>query len=114
MSAATYNITIEQGATFSKILTVKGLNDTPLDLTTLNEVRAQLRYRAQADEKWDFAVTILNTQNGTIKWSMLPSVTNTIERSKGVYDMELVWNDGRIERILQGDVNIKSNITREE
>ena len=112
MTAATYNITIEQGATFNRLLTLKNREGVVIDLSTVAYVRSSIRPRAQTSEKWDFVVTITDAINGKIKWDMPALTTETIYKSSGVYDLEIEWDDGRVERLLQGDVIVSMNITR--
>lgn len=116
MSAGKLNITIEQGATWSKSLlwTDDGVPPAPVDLTG-RTARMQIR-QAQASRT---AMLELTTENGGIT---LGGAAGTIDilataeqsatlKSDGVYDLEIVTGDV-VERLLQGKMKLSLEVTR--
>lgn len=113
MTAGNYNIVIEKGATFSKILTLKDSENNPVDLTGVTPV-AKLRERSQDNDSWTFTVTVTDAANGLVSWVMAADVTATIDCSRGVYQMDLIYDDNSVERILTGTVAVNDYINRSD
>lgn len=119
MPAGTLNLTIEQGATFRKLLTWKtGTPPTPVDLTGY-AARMQMRNSPTAPTA---VVSITNTPNsqgvitlggltGTIEIYINDTATMSIT-SGGVYDLELIAPNTDVIRLVQGKYTISPNITK--
>lgn len=114
--AATYNITIEQGATFRLNLVYKAANGTPINLTGYTA-------RMQVRRKYSDTTALLNftTENGaitlggalgTVAVKGLATLTDDLPAKPGVYDLELVDADGNVTRLVQGAVTISPEVTR--
>lgn len=116
MSAGTYNITIEQGATFTLRIQWLDPNDDPIDLTGYS-ARMQIRPYAESDQVF---LTIDTDSNGGITiesdWEIsieIPATeTETLNQYCGVYDLELESITGVVTRLLQGKVTISPEVTR--
>lgn len=110
----TYDFTIYQGATFSRVLTWKDENDTAINLTGYT-ARMQIRQRITGD-----TLIALTTENGRIALGgSAGTVTLTISASDtaaittdGVYDLELVSGSEVVTRLLQGTVTLSKEVTR--
>ena len=114
MSAATYNITIDQGATFSKTLIYKNSAGTPVNLSNVAEVRGQVRPTIASSTFKDFTLTVdANPALGKIYWSMSAADTEDLTApSTQYYDIEIEYNDGTVKRLLQGTVTVTAEVTR--
>lgn len=112
MAAGNYNIIIEKGATFSRIVTVKDDQDIVVDLTNVTTIRSQIRTREQSTDSWDFTFVNDTPTTGKFIWNMTATDTSLLPSGNAVYDLELEWALGTVERILSGDITIKGNITR--
>jgi hypothetical protein len=114
MASASYNITIEQGATFSKTLIYKDSNGTPINMSDVAEVRGQMRPTIASSTFKDFTLTIdANPALGKIYWSMSDEDTAALSApSTQYYDIELEFDDGTVKRILQGTVTVSPEVTR--
>ena len=117
MPAAKFPITIEQGATFLRTLTIKD-NATPpvaIDLTGAS-ARGQVRQRHSASTAYDFTLTITDAVNGEIEWTMDAVTTASLPVTQltqnWVYDIEIVYANGVTDRIMEGPVTISPNVTR--
>ena len=113
MAAGQLNILIEQGATFSKSLTIYSSGTTPLNLTG-KTLRGVVRYRLQdASPALTFTFTLGNqsTNPGTVTMTAAATLTDALTQSKGVYDVELV-DGATITRLLEGDVFISLSVSR--
>lgn len=112
MAAGEYNIIIDKGATFAKTLTLRSANNDPMDLTDVAEVRASLRRSSNNDESWNFDFAIPTPTSGQIEWSMSANTTDLLPGGNCLYDLELEWDNGTIDRLLMGTATVRFNITR--
>lgn len=116
MSATTFDITIEQGATFTLSLVWKDSAGTPINLTGWT-ARMQVRPSYGSD------VVLLNLNStsggitlgglaGTIEVVGSATATAAITGRKAVYDIELVAPGGAVTRLLQGLATLSPEVTR--
>jgi hypothetical protein len=120
MTAAIWNITLEQGATFEKTLlwADSSVNPpTPINLTGYT-ARMQVRRYAgapDADKVVDIASgsgITLGGAAGTIAISIPSATTAAIPAGfQGVYDLELVSGTGKVTRLVQGSVAVSPEVT---
>jgi hypothetical protein len=116
MAAGTYNITIEQGATFTLGVRYLDSDEDPIDLDGYS-ARMQIRPYAESD---DVIVTIDTGSNGGITiesdWQIDIEIdadtTETFNEYCGVYDLEIESANGVVTRLLQGKVTISPEVTR--
>lgn len=113
MAAGLLNILVEQGATFSRTLTVYSTGTTPLNLTG-KTLRGQLRRNlADAAPAGTFTFTLANqsTNPGVATWTMAATATALLPAQTLRYDVELV--DGTtVTRILEGEAFVSGEVTR--
>jgi len=124
MAAANLDILIEQGATFSRTLTIEDSNGAPIDLTGWTFVGKIRALQEDSSAIGTFSFTILNqvTNKGQVTWSMsatntlaLPAVvTKSYQRVNyySLYDINATHADGSVERILQGTCQISPEVSR--
>ena len=111
MAAGQYNIIIEKGTTFGKTLTVKDDVGDAVDLTGAS-ARAKFRTKAQDGSSYTFTMAVTDAANGIISWDMDAATTTTLPSGKGVYDLEIVYSDASVDRILTGNVTVSEFINR--
>lgn len=116
MSAAVYDLYIEQGATFVQPLVWKDSNGDPVDLTSY---AARMQFRSSISSS-----TVLfsaTTANGRIALGgALGTITITIDADdtaafgfvSAVYDLELESASGFVTRLLEGGVEVSKEVTR--
>ena len=113
MSAGLLNILVEQGATFSKTLTIYSSGTTPLNLTG-KTLRGKMRYKhqdASACATFTFTAANQSTNPGVVTMALSATETDAITQTRAVYDVELV--DGTtVTRLLEGQVFVSLNATR--
>jgi hypothetical protein len=107
MTAGIYNLIVEQGATFTRVITWRDSDGALVDLTNYTA-------RMMAREKFEDASAIfeLTTENGGIALGgAAGTITLTISATAtaafsaqvhGVYDLELVDSGGVVTRLLKG------------
>ncbi len=116
MATARINLRIDKGATFTKYLTWKADN-APVDLTGC---AARMHIRTKADAAGD-PLAALTTENsgvilggtaGTVELRMSAADTSALSFKKGVYDLEVVFTDGTVKRLMEGEVEVTPEVTR--
>ena len=114
MSAGTYNMVIEQGATFVRIF--RWLSDsTPVNLTGAS---AKMQVRETTESSVLFEAS---TSNGRLSIAdALGEITLTITAAEstafdwlfGKYDLEVTTAAGTVYRLIQGTISISSEVTQ--
>lgn len=126
MPAASYDLYIEQGATFrfsmvyghyDGTLDSSG-NDTviPYDITGC-QIRIQIRQRRGsmvliAATSRNGGVVIDDGPAGKFTVTVSDEATDSLTITKAKYDLEISWPSGDVNRIIQGNVVINPNITQ--
>ena len=117
MTAGYHHFVIEQGATFSKVLTLKDSAGAVINLTGYASAEMDLRENPEASS----AVTTLTTSNsgialggsaGTVTLTISASNTASLTAGDGVYDLELTDGNSNVYRILEGTYSIRRNVSR--
>jgi hypothetical protein len=118
MTAAAYNITCEQGSTFSKKLTITD-NATPPVARDLSTFTARMQVRPDVDSSTKLLDLVSTggtpeiTLNASGEIQITVSATNTAALTHGgVYDLEIVDGAGAVERVIQGDFTLDKEVTR--
>lgn len=124
MAAAKLNITIEQGATFFRTVTVKDSAGDPIDITGWT-LRGQVRESQSADTPLaSFVCAILDqiTNTGEATFSLSATVTAampeatyikpSLKNSLYLYDLEVEKPGGEVIRLLQGVVTFVPEVTK--
>ena len=111
MAAGTYNFTLEQGATFNRILTLQE-NSAAMNLSGYSVAS---KFRSTHDSgtvAGTFTCTISDASNGKITMTMTNSTTSAIEEGMYVYDLEITNSAGTVTRVLQGSITVTPEVTR--
>ena len=117
MAAFKLNLKVDQGATFSKVVTWKtGTPALPINLTGCT-ARMQVRGKLT-----DTVVLLdLTTLNGgivlggvlgTVEIKLTAVQTTAIVWTSAVYDLEIVFTNGTVRRLLAGNVTMSPEVTR--
>jgi len=124
--AGIYNMTIEQGSTFSRLISIEqpdlltdptGNTFEPFNLTGYT-ARMQIRRTLESATP----MLSLTTENGRIEINP-GTATNEIELSidaettatlstSGVYDLEIIDPNGNVSKVVRGDVTLVAEVTR--
>jgi hypothetical protein len=114
--AASYNIVADQGATFYRSFVKK---DHLKRVIPLKGVSARMQLR----DTYESQIPIINitTENnfiaieearGIITVVIPGNIMETIAAKKYVYDLELIYPDNTIERLLMGTFHVRREVTR--
>ena len=117
MSAGFHHFIIEQGATFSKTLTLKDVNDTLINLTGYNT--GEMDLRSDIDSSTEvITLTIANGRMafggsaGTVTLTISSTDTGNMTATDGVYDLEIGNTSGNVYRILEGTYSVRRGVSR--
>ena len=116
MSAATYNIVAEQGATFSLSLTVD-TDGTPWDLTSYTaamQVRPFLESTTKIFDLTNGNGITLGGSNGTVTVSISAQNMTSAPAGRHVYDLELTSPGNIVTKLLTGTFVIIPEVTRDD
>ena len=114
--AGTYNITCNQGATLQRTLTWTDPAKNPINLTGYT-ARMQVRDTA-ASSSVILELTTSNTRitlggtAGTVSLNVAANVTANLVPGLYVYDLEVVSGGGEVTRLVEGNFNVKAEVTR--
>lgn len=116
MAAGSYDLYIEQGATFRRTLTVKAAG-VPINLTGYT-ARAQIRAKvADAAVLHEITCEVVAGSGGQIILSITDEDTAAFTWKSGVWDLELETPftppaTGEVTRLLKGLVEVDPEVTR--
>jgi hypothetical protein len=110
-------LSIDQGSTFNYV--ASWLAGTPAVAVNITGCTARAQFRS--DVTSDVILCDLTTANGritlggaagTIILSLTSTVTAAFNWTNGVYDLEIIYPDGVVKRLLQGTVTVSPEVTR--
>ena len=119
MAAGKYDITIEQGATFTLPISYKDSNDQPFLLATGYTARMRIKESVggtllastESGDSTGATITIALASSGNnITISMTADNTAALNFDHAVYDLELV-SGSQVDRIIQGRVKLAKEVT---
>jgi hypothetical protein len=112
MSAARYNLVIDQGSDFAISFTVK--EDGSVKNLTGYSARAQMRTSRNATSiAATFTCTIATPTNGTVVMSLANGASSSLTAGTYVYDLEVfTTNNASVTRLIQGSVDLTQEVTR--
>jgi hypothetical protein len=126
MPAASYDLYIEQGATF-RFSMVYGHQDgtvdvngnpnvVPYDLTNA-KLRMQIRQRRGGEvlvaaTTTNGGIIVETPSSGRFTMILTDEVTDSLTIKRAMYDLECQWPSGEVSRVLQGKVTISPAITQ--
>lgn len=112
MSAARYNLVIDQGSDFAVDFTVNE-NGSAKDLTGYS-ARAQMRAtKTSSTVAATFTCTIPTPANGTVRMTLPHGTSSGMSSGRYFYDLEIFTSgDALVTRIMQGEVDITQEVTR--
>jgi hypothetical protein len=116
MTAATYNITCEQGSTFVQTLTITN-NATPPVARNLSTYSGRMQVRPDIESSTKLLDLTSSGGDMTLNSSgiivVTVSATNTAALTQGgVYDLEIEDASGVVERVIEGTFTLDKEVTR--
>lgn len=117
MAAFKLNLKVDQGATFSQVVTWKA--GTPAAPVNLAGCTARMQARGKlADTAVLFDLTVANggialgDSAGTVTIKLTSAQTAAITWTSAVYDLEITFADSTVRRLLTGGIAVSPEVTR--
>lgn len=114
MTAAKYDINIDQGSDFSITVTISD-NGSAKNLTGFG-ARASMRKHLDATDATDFVCSVSSALNGQVTMNMPHSSTKSLKAGDYVYDLEIYTgtegSEASVSRIMQGKATLNREVTR--
>ena len=109
--AGNLDLTIEQGTTFERTITIKDASDVAVDIST-DSFAGQIRKRPQSGTvEASFTFTITDGANGEVTATISATDTAAMDTGDFVYDIE--WTSGsKVTRLLEGTASVTAEVTR--
>ena len=107
------NLVIDQGTTFSSIITLTDQEGIPLDLTGFT-VKSQFRKSYQSSTAINFTASIYDASAGKVQLQLDPEDTTGVRAGRYLYDIETTSPSPQFEkkRVLEGLVILTPEITK--
>ena len=124
MGAGAYDIRIDQGSTFRITIDIKDSTGAGVSLTGASIAGKIKKKYTDKDALVSFTFTLANqttnagrftmslTNTQTAALAVLPSSANDRPDTKYLYDVEVTWGSGEVERIMQGFVLLSPEVTK--
>ena len=112
--AATANLRIEQGATFSSDVTVKDTNGNAFELTGYTAAAKMAKGYASTRTRTTISTaSASDATTGIITLSLTADQTNNLDApARYVYDVEITkTSDSTVTRVIEGIITISPNVT---
>ena len=113
-NAAEYNIEIEQGATWKRLLTLRDSASALIDLsgyTALLQIRSSVKSNKKLVELTETSGLTLGGAAGTLLITFSDAITAALDFETAVYDLKI--NSGsETTRLLEGKVTLDKQVSR--
>lgn len=109
--AAITNLYIDAGSTFSAIITCRGSDGLPLNLTGFT-VASQIRKSYASATAYSLNPTIYSAVAGKIRITLSHTQSAAIKAGRYMYDIEITSPIGEKQRVSEGIVIVTPEITK--
>tara|TARA_Y100001949_G_scaffold53784_1_gene45221 strand:+ start:224 stop:559 length:336 start_codon:yes stop_codon:yes gene_type:complete len=110
--ASILNQVIDQGATFSKQITVYETDGTTVQNLTNYTVTSQLRKNYTSTAYTTINATNNSPTNGIIVMSLTATQTAALKSGRYVYDLQIAAADGTVTRVIEGVITLRPEVTK--
>jgi hypothetical protein len=117
MTPGSLDLVILQGSTFKRIIRLTDATPAAIDLTGCT-ARMHIRQTISDTEtlieltEANGRATITDEAGGEITLLIEDEDTAALDFTKGVYDLEIEYWDGTVDRVLEGKVKLSKEVTR--
>ena len=108
--AAISNLYIDAGSTFSAIITIRGSDGNPLNLSTYT-VASQMRKSYGSTTAYNFNASVFDTGSGKVRLQLSAAESSLIKPGRYLYDIEISTGDTKL-RVVEGLVVVSAEITK--
>jgi len=104
------NLVIDQGSSFSTLVTLVDSANSLIDLTGYS-ASSQIRKHYTSSNSQSFSIS-LGGANGTVTLSLTSTQTSSIVAGRYVYDVEITSPSSLVTRIVEGIVTVTPEVSR--
>ena len=108
--AAISNLYIDQGSTFSAIITIRGSDGNPLNLTGFT-VASQMRKSYGSTTAYSFNASVYDAATGKVRLQLSAEQSSLIKPGRYLYDIEITSGTNKT-RVVEGLIIISAEITK--
>jgi hypothetical protein len=108
--AAISNLYIDQGSTFSAIITIRGSDGNPLNLTGFT-VASQMRKSYGSTTAYSFNASVYDAATGKVRLQLSAEQSSLIKPGRYLYDIEITSGSNKT-RVVEGLIIISAEITK--
>ena len=112
MTAVQRNLVIEKGATFRLNLRLKDSTGAYMNLTGYQGRMHVREALASETVALDLSSSFTFDAEGRCRVKGAAALTSSLTITAGVYDLEIQSPDGDVERLFEGKIKVKANVTR--
>ena len=105
------NLYIDQGTTFSSIITLTNQDGSLMNLTGYT-VKSQFRKSYQSSQAYNFTASVYDALTGKVRLQLSAETTSGIKSGRYLYDIEITSANNEKFRVLEGIVIITPEITK--
>ena len=106
-----HDIIVEQGATLLLEVDCQDENGSPCDLTGCSAA-AQVRVRYADPDPAAVLTAEVSPLSGRVTLTLSAEQTRALSKPYGVWDLRLNWPDAMVQRLVEGKVTVKPEVTR--
>lgn len=106
------NFSIDQGANFSRTLTVTTDGTTAYDISGLTLTGQMRKSYASESASATFTTSIVSGTDGTYKIELANADTTNLDDGRYVYDVEINLNDSTVEKVHYGIITVNPQATK--
>lgn len=113
--ADNYQISIDQGATYSLALTYKDSNGTAINLTGYTaamQIRTSYESSSTVISLTSSSGIVITAATGLLTINITSTQTAALTPGTYVYDLEITSGAGVVTRLIQGSVMVSAEVTR--
>jgi hypothetical protein len=113
--ADNYQISIDQGATYSLALTYKDSNGTAINLTGYTaamQIRTSYESSSTVVSLTSSSGIVITAATGLLTINITSNQTAALTPGTYVYDLEITSGAGVVTRLIQGSVMVSAEVTR--
>jgi hypothetical protein len=120
MTPGKLNLIIFQGTTFRRVIRLQDTTVTPAVPIDLSGATVRMHIRAAISDtatllelnETNGRAVISDALNGEITLLVTAAITAALDFLKAVYDLEIQYSNGTVDRVLQGGVTLSKEVTR--
>jgi hypothetical protein len=103
---------LDQGTDFSYDLDLTTDDGSPINVANYSFTSSIRKSYYSTNDTASFTITVVNTANGNLKFSMTSSTTANIKAGRYLFDVKQVDSGNTTSRILEGVIRVNPQITR--